>query len=161
MGGAAQQGRANSISWACLGGSGPLGCRGWMWRAAEKPACPQTSLGAPAAESKGKGRGRSGRGRKLGVEYRVWLCPSLTVWPRVRHLHPLSTSFLSFNSGGFGDKNNSIHPTEGCGEQRGPGRGEHLVNCRGQGMGWLLTNVWIKAVFSGYAHQRSRHNART
>lgn len=33
MGGAAQQGRANPISWACLGGPGP-------W-AAEKPTCPR------------------------------------------------------------------------------------------------------------------------
>lgn len=37
-----------------------------MWRAAGKPACPQTSLGTPAAESKGKGRGRRGGGQEAG-----------------------------------------------------------------------------------------------
>lgn len=69
MGGAAQQGRANPISWACLGGPGP-------W-AAEKPTCPQTSLGS-AAGSKGEGRGRGvggGGEGKLGVGYRERLCP--------------------------------------------------------------------------------------
>lgn len=69
MGGAAQQGRASPISWACLGGPGPGAVEGGCGGLLESPPAPRPLWAPPLLRVKGR-EGAEGVGDgKLGVGY--------------------------------------------------------------------------------------------